>query len=194
MTDWIRLIKLTMHVRSASAADICRVVTVYRASRREAFRDLVPAEAVLPRIFEEDVKRWSQFAEVGNGHLFVGEISSQIIGMAALEYCGPVAELGALYVHPLLYRAGAGSALLWAALSAARADSHQQLCAWVLATNQPAKSFFLARGGWLDGGVEIRQSAQSAKLTMQRIRFNVHHQEGSFGSGNWPQRTYREQA
>jgi N-acetylglutamate synthase-like GNAT family acetyltransferase len=167
------LVTLAVQVRIAAAADIHRTVEVYRASRRDAFQELIPAAAVLPRTRQDDIKRWRQFAEAGDGHLFVAEIGSEIIGMAALEYQTSVAELGALYVHPHHCRAGAGSALLASTLAAARADSRDQVVAWVLASNQRAKEFFLARGGWLDGGVEARRLPDSVTLIMQRIRFDA---------------------
>jgi hypothetical protein len=166
------LVLLSISVRLARADEAEAVASAYRASREEAFSGLIPSAAVLPRTYADDVRRWREFADSDDGLLFVAESQGDILGLAALEHSGPLAELGALYVQPSSYRNGAGSALLSMTLSAA-ADSYAEVIAWVLASNQRAKDFFLSRGGWLDGGTEIRSINDSAKLVMQRIRFQV---------------------
>lgn len=159
-------------VRTAEAADIAEAVAAYRAARADAFTGLIPDEAVLPRTRDGDVARWAGFADDLDGRLLIADLRGTVIGLAAVENLGGQAELGALYVHPAHQRSGAGTALLSASADQARARGHATMTTWVLATNQAAKRFFLARGGWLDGGVEIRQAGE-AKLTMQRLRFNV---------------------
>jgi GNAT superfamily N-acetyltransferase len=161
-----------IRARAATIGDIAEAVAAYRASRQAAFTDLIPKEAVLPRTHDQDIARWQEFAAAPDGRLFVADLGFIVAGLAALEYETGQAELGALYVHPEYHRTGAGSALLNAVLSAAQADGHSEVIGWVLAANQSAKKFFLARGGWLDGGVEIR-TAGPTKITMQRVRFNA---------------------
>jgi hypothetical protein len=57
---------------------------------------------------------------------------------------------------------------------AAAAPTYPEVIAWILASNRRAKDFFIARGGWLDGGTEIRSiGSQAAQLVMQRIRFRT---------------------
>ena len=164
---------MSVHIREAIPSDAHSITVAYRASRQEAFGGILPGNAVHSRDFEGDVRRWKEFAETGQGHLLVAEAGSGILGLAALEYEGSAAELGALYVHPFHYNNGVGRALLYNALACGNEDSHKEIVAWVLAANQRAKRFFLSRGGWLDGGVEVRQAGSSLKLTMQRIRFGT---------------------
>jgi GNAT superfamily N-acetyltransferase len=166
------LIESDIKVRAAADEDVIGAVAAYRAARQEAFAGLIPGEAILPRTYEQDVARWRDFVASPDGRLFVADLGLEVVGLAALEYAVGQAELGALYVDPGRQQSGAGSALLSAVLSAAGADGHREVIGWVLAANQPAKRFFLARGGWLDGGVEIRR-AGAVKLTMQRIRFKA---------------------
>jgi N-acetylglutamate synthase-like GNAT family acetyltransferase len=167
------LITVVISIRLANRGDADAIASAYRESRREAFTGLIPAEAVLPRTRDDDVRRWREFAESAAGKLFVAESHGAILGVAALEYAGSTAELGALYVHPSAYRNGAGSALLQEVLAAA-APTYPEVIAWILASNRRAKDFFIARGGWLDGGTEIRSiGSQAAQLVMQRIRFRT---------------------
>lgn len=162
---------------AADISDVAEAVAAYRAARHEAFSGLMPREAVLPRTYHQDVERWLGFAVDPNGRLFIARVSLKVAGLAALEFTDGQAELGALYVHPGCQRSGAGASLLSAVLGAARAAGRAEVIGWVLAANQPAKRFFLSCGGWLDGGVGIREVGP-ARLTMQRIRFNAEHPRG----------------
>lgn len=161
---------MSKNIRLATEADSQQAASAYRASRRGAFANLIPEDAVLPRTEAEDVQRWCDFVTAADGLMFVAVEEGTVVGIAALEL-GDVAELGALYVDPEWQGKGIGSSLLRRTLSAAP-GSHSSVITWVLAANQEAKSFFLRHGGWLDGGVEIR-SVGSARLVMQRIRFEL---------------------
>jgi hypothetical protein len=55
---------------------------------------LIPAEAVLPRSYDDDVARWREFAASRDGKLFVAESVGDVLGMAALEYTTTEAEVG----------------------------------------------------------------------------------------------------
>jgi GNAT superfamily N-acetyltransferase len=78
-----------------------------------------------------------------------------------------VAEIGAIYVEPSVWRTGAGRALMEVALSDLRADGWRQVTLWVLAENQPARDFY-SRFGLMPDGAEMRHARSGA--TEVRLR------------------------
>jgi GNAT superfamily N-acetyltransferase len=81
-----------------------------------------------------------------------------------------VAEIGAIYVNPDIWRAGVGSALMDAALAELRADGWKSVSLWVLAGNQQARDFY-ARFGFEPDGAEIAH--ETSGQTEIRLRTSL---------------------
>ncbi len=73
-----------------------------------------------------------------------------------------VAEIGAIYVEPDVWRAGVGRALMEAALEDLRAGAWHAVTLWVLAGNHGARAFY-ARFGFEPDGAETTDPRSSQK-------------------------------
>jgi ribosomal protein S18 acetylase RimI-like enzyme len=64
-------------------------------------------------------------------------------------------EIWAVYVHPQVWRAGVGSALMTAALARLASDGYTEATLWVFEENARARLFYERFGWTADGGTEF---------------------------------------
>lgn len=164
-------------VRDAAAGDAEAIGRIKRASWRAAYRGLLP-DAALDGLDEHrlasDFRRGIvdlQAQASPSGGLLVAERAGVVVGYVVFgpyrwdELLG-VGEVYALYVDPVRWGGGAGSALLAAAERRLSALGHEEAALWVLEDNQVGRGFYEAVG-WradgargerceVDGAVEVR--------------------------------------
>jgi ribosomal protein S18 acetylase RimI-like enzyme len=161
-------------IRPAVPADLPAIALVHTRARGEAYKDLVPAEALdavdagaLAQWWEQ---RWGYERET-HRLAVAQDAAGAVVGFT---YVGPspdadtdagTAELYAIHVDPDRQGGGIGRALMASALENLVALGAARAVLWVLAGNEPARRFY-ERGGWRGDGVERRAPVGPA-LTRQ---------------------------
>jgi ribosomal protein S18 acetylase RimI-like enzyme len=173
-------------IRPAVPADLPAIALVHTRARGEAYKDLVPPEA-LDAVdagalaqwweqrwgYERDTHRLAVAQDAAGavvGFTYVGP--SPDAGTDAGTDAGPdagpdagTAELYAIHVDPDRQGGGIGRALMASALESLAELGAARAVLWVLAGNQPARRFY-ERAGWRGDGVERRAPVGPA-LTRQ---------------------------
>jgi GNAT superfamily N-acetyltransferase len=78
------------------------------------------------------------------------------------------AEVAAIYVDPDHWRAGAGTALLDAALDGLRHDGWERVTLWVLERNARGRAFYARRGFTPDGARQALRDLGQAEIRLAR--------------------------
>jgi ribosomal protein S18 acetylase RimI-like enzyme len=132
------------------------------AGWRAGYRDIVAPE----KLAELPIERWRHEVgvglrrPVGDSFTYVAEIDGAFAGysyVAAPSHesdLGPeFAELVAMYVDPAHWRAGAGTALMYAALERLAGLPYTEAVLWTFKENERAIAFY-ERHGWVADGSE----------------------------------------
>ncbi len=149
-------------VRPAVAGDAPDLVDINVRAWREAYAGIIPADALdaidVPTRLDRFERR---LAEPGDADVLVAHDGYRRLGYAhlgpyRLEQGGDavepeVAELRAMYVDPLAWRRGVGSALMSAVLIRVAERGWSQVRLWVLEANQRARRFYERTGFAPDG-------------------------------------------
>jgi GNAT superfamily N-acetyltransferase len=147
------------------------------AGWRQGYREIVSAE----KLAELPVDRWRHEVgvglrrPVGDAFTYVAEIDGGFAG-----YCyvaaptqepglGPeVAEVVAMYVSPDHWRAGAGSALMEAALERLAGLPYTEAMLWTFRENERAIGFYERHGWRLDGAEKVHPRSGEPAVRMRR--------------------------
>jgi GNAT superfamily N-acetyltransferase len=167
-----------MHIRPAQPTDAAAIAEVHVRSWQDAYRGLLPQD-YLDKL---DVGRrragWDRIlaatAWPGTG-AFVAECSNGIIGFA---HIGPardedepdaVGEMTAIYVLARAWGAGAGRALMAAAVATLADAGFAEASLWVLDGNTRARGFY-ELAGWAVDGVDRVEERYGFPLREVRYR------------------------
>ena len=166
-----------MKVRPIRPSDVPAVARTVVAAWQAAYRGIL-SNAFLEGL---DVKRieeaWHEIVERTDRTDLVVEVDGQTIGFVGFgtardEDTDPtqVAEVYAIYVHPDHWRAGAGSALIEAALERLRQAGYAQVVLWTMRDNTPAQDFYRKNGFRRDAATKIseRQGEQFEEVRFWR--------------------------
>ena len=146
-----------LRIRAADLADLDDLSEIHTRARASYYRGHVDERVLV------DPEQAARRRDVIEGFLYspdqallCAELDGRLVGFTA---AGPshdpdadparVGELYSLYVAPPSWRRGIGGELLRAAVSRLRV-SFGYLTLWVWEHNARARSFFAARGWWLD--------------------------------------------
>lgn len=149
-------------VRAGGYDDCPAVARTQVAAWRAGYAGVVPDDVLARLDVAERVRRWLELVHRGV-RLLVAEDDGTVVGYAS---CGAsrdddaragVGELYALYVAPEHWRRGVGRALHDDAVAALREEHAASGTLWVLAGNEPGRSFFEALGWRPDGTVRTEQ-------------------------------------
>jgi ribosomal protein S18 acetylase RimI-like enzyme len=162
-------------IRPAVPADLPAIALVHTRARGEAYKDLVPPEALHAVDADALAQWWEQRwgYERDTHRLAVAQdAAGSVVGFT---YVGPsadagTAELYAIHVDPDRQGGGIGRALMASALESLAALGAARAVLWVLAGNEPARRFY-ERGGWRGDGTE-RRAPVGATLTRQLRYFH----------------------
>ena len=158
-----------MVIRSASTADAAQIAAVMRDSWRAAYDGII-APAILDWVTAPDGgARIRQSFRTRPWQRMIAAVEDGIVGYAAfgperdvLDKPWPylltpagsehaVAELYALYVHPVRWSTGTGRALMDQVLAKVRAAGYASITLWVLEGNARARRFYQKAGFAPDG-------------------------------------------
>jgi ribosomal protein S18 acetylase RimI-like enzyme len=163
-----------MKIRPATAADLAAVGRVHARSRGEAYKDLVPADALhavdgaaLGRWWEQ---RW-EYERTTHRLSVARDAAGAVLGFT---YVGPsgrpgTGELYAIHVDPDRQGSGVGRALMGRALADLAGLGVGRAVLWVLRGNAPARRFY-ERGGWHRDG--SRRRAPVGTALADQVRYS----------------------
>ncbi len=151
-------------IRLARPDDVDELAETAIAAWRVGFRGIVPDHVDPRRAWRpERLSERLEGSEDGSC-ILAAEIDGRVRGLVLL---GPSrdggavpaeGEIVALYVHPDHWRAGAGRALVEAALDRLVRSGCEEAIVWTLAESQRNISFYESLGFRLDGGTQRRPS------------------------------------
>jgi GNAT superfamily N-acetyltransferase len=165
-------------VRDATPEDTEAIVSVTAAGWRTGYRGIVAAEhlANLP------TERWRHEISVGlrrpvdDAFTYVAEIDGEFAGYCYVaapsrdaDLGQEVAEVVAIYVDPVLWRQGAGDALMKEALGRLAGLGYAEAILWVFKENERAIAFY-ARHGWrADGSEKVHTRAGAVAVRCSHL-------------------------
>ena len=179
-----------VHIRRAKPLDARGIAEVHVGAWKTAYRGLLP-QPVLEGLSVQDAEaRWRErLAEAWSELLVLTEDE----GIAGYVGYGPtrdetldpkkVGEVYVLYVAPLAWRKGYGSALLREAMDSLRKEGSREVVVWVLYNNQQAIAFYEAAGFVADGARRVKERADGTQMVIARYRRRL---EGHLWSGLSP--------
>jgi GNAT superfamily N-acetyltransferase len=165
---------VNVRLGAATADDLMRVGALHHRSRADAYRDIVPAEALAAGSAERLGRWWAaRWPYERDSHLMtIAERDGRIVGFS---YVGPhdhdepaLGELYAIHVDPAELGRGVGRALMVDALATLSGRGWRRAVLWVLAGNSHARRFY-ARGGWSPDGVE--RDGDIGTATTRQLRY-----------------------
>ena len=147
---------------------------------REGYRDIVAPE----KLAELPIERWRHEVGVGlrrpidDAFTYVAEIDGVFAGYCYVaaptresDLGDGVAEVVAMYVDPGHWRAGAGTALMEAALERLESLPYREAVLWTFKENDRAIRFYERHGWRADGSEKIHaRSGEPAARYRRRIR------------------------
>jgi ribosomal protein S18 acetylase RimI-like enzyme len=173
MSEWL--------VRPAAVADAVGIARVSVAAWRKAYAGIMKDPTLAALSVEARAKQWRErLADPANPATSL--VAEQIGAIAGFVSIGPsrdadldavrVGELWAIYVDPMVWGKGAGTALFGRAVDALRTRGFDAFVLWVLAENQRARRFYEKHGMILDGG-EKAPVEDGAPLPHVRYRLEL---------------------
>lgn len=156
----------TIEVRKAGDDDVPGIAAIHVRAWRAAYRDLLPSALLAGLSVSEREESWRALLAGGGRQL---TLVAEGPGGALIGFCSvatpsrdegvgsATAEIGAIYVDPIHWRRGAGSALLRAALDALEGRGWRDAILWVLAENRAALAFYDRFGFAIEEWVEKRE-------------------------------------
>ncbi len=167
-------------VRPAVSEDAAALGRIHIAAWREAYKGVVPAD-YLARLNPE--KRGEGFRQAilkgGEEELWCAERDGGLAGFVSFGPCRDdrqdsvkVGEIYALYLDPVRWRQGLGTALCRRAEERLRECGFEQIVLWVLERNSGARAFYEAMGNAPDGATK---ELVYGEATLTAIRFRKGH-------------------
>jgi ribosomal protein S18 acetylase RimI-like enzyme len=175
-------------VRRADLTDAAAIAAVHVASWEDAYRGMVPGKEIDRRTVAWRTTMWQEVI-AGTGDPFDGSRpwaavavrDGATIGLVSLgaprratatpstPSTARTAEITALYVTPASWRAGAGTALMRAALTEAAERGCADVTLWVLEPNLRARAFYERHGFADDGGRQTDREGWPVEIRMRRV-------------------------
>lgn len=141
-------------IRRARPADAAAIADVHVRTWQAAYEHVFGAERLATLDTVQREQRWRRALETGDQAGFVAAQDGVVVGWATVGPSHEEAssgELYGIYVAPEAWGAGAGPALLRAAVDELCAQGYVDAVLWVLADNPRARRFYEREGWALDG-------------------------------------------
>ena len=166
----------SFHVRRATLDDVSGIARVHVQSWQSAYRGQLP-EDVLDSI--DEGKRTALWLQLLRNTSYVAHVAVRndiVCGFCSLirsrdpgtnDHTG---EIATIYVDPVHWRSGAGSALMDASVEVARATGYRAITLWVLESNLAGRRFYEHFGFAPDGETKHEQRAG---LELFEVRYRL---------------------
>jgi ribosomal protein S18 acetylase RimI-like enzyme len=162
-----------MEIRRALPGDAAAIADVHVRTWQAAYEHVFGAERLAALDIAQREQRWRRALEAGDQAGFVAEQDGIVVGWATVgpgHEDEPAGELYGIYVAPEAWGAGAGPALLRAAVDELRGQGHDEAVLWVLADNPRARRFYEREGWTADGG---RRTGEHLGVRTEEIRYRI---------------------
>jgi RimJ/RimL family protein N-acetyltransferase len=165
-----------VEVRRAVPEDAAAIAAIHVRTWQVAYRGLVPDEVLAGLSVQQREKYWREAAGTGqrDGRVFVATDDGVVVGFCALaipsrddDVDERVAEIGAIYVNPAVWRGGVGTALMDAALAELQAGGWRSVTLWVLAENRDARDFYARFGFAPDGARTVHEPSGQTEVRLR---------------------------
>jgi ribosomal protein S18 acetylase RimI-like enzyme len=161
---------MAVEVRRAVPEDAGPIAAVHVRTWQVAYRGLLSDEVLDGLSVAHREETWRQaLSGDGNPAVYVAVQDGDVAAFCAVatpsrddDAQDDVAEVGAIYVDPAVWRTGFGRALMDVALADLRAGGWRWVTLWVLAENQRARDFY-TRFGFKSDGAEVTHERSGAK-------------------------------
>ena len=152
---WQQIIaRSDLMIRRARPIDAPALARVQVDSWREAYRDLIEQRHLDALSYAAHERQWRRNLGV-HGSVFLAVWQGQIVGLASGGRCRSLAGFGSelylLYVLAAFHGLGIGRALFDVVHHDQVVQGSEDIVAWVLAENHPARAFYERLGGTLAG-------------------------------------------
>jgi len=162
-----------LEIRRATIDDAAACAEIHSSGWEAAYSDFVPAGAMA----ERRARRPAQWqANLSRDHeVYVPVLDGKVVGFLSLcpprdedlpdHYC----EVGAIYLHPSVYRQGIGRRLMAFAEERAREKGKTAMMLWVFEENGASRRFYEACGYRPDGRTDISEYGRPL-VTMRYVK------------------------
>ena len=169
-----------LRIRRAVLEDAAPIALIHVRTWQAAYRGLMPDKLLDGLSIAEREDLWRGVLTEDEGPaVYVAITDDAVVGFCAVaapsrdaDAQESVAEIGAIYVHPDVWRLGVGRALMDAALGGLRAAGWRWVTLWVFAENQRARDFY-ARFGLGPDGAETTDDRSGQKEVRLRGSLTV---------------------
>jgi len=150
-------------IRSAVPSDIDDIAALHVKTWQAAYRGLLPDAHLEGLDPAQRAVMWSKVLTQPDALVLVATDRQAVVGFCSIlpsrdaDASSAIGEITAIYVDPSVWRSGTGSALVDAAVEAARLRSFSELTLWVLANNTHARAFYEALGFHSNGHTKTEE-------------------------------------
>ena len=148
-------------IREAELSDAAACAEIHSRGWEAAYADIIPMEYIAQKNAARPAA-WPGYIAGDLYAYYVAVLEGKVVGFLSLrqpeeqenlpEY---YYEVGALYLHPSVYRQGIGRQLMCFAEERAREKKKSAMMLWVLEDNAPSRRFYEACGYGPDGRTDI---------------------------------------
>jgi ribosomal protein S18 acetylase RimI-like enzyme len=156
---------LSAMIRVATLSDVDDIATLHVKAWQAAYRGQMPDAYLNALEASKRAAMWSNAIETPNTLVLVAREGEALLGFCSLlpsrdaDASPAVGEISSIYVDPMVWRSGIGSALLEAIIEAAIARGFSDLTLWVLTSNTPARAFYRTHGFESDDQTKLEERA-----------------------------------
>ena len=145
-----------LFIRPATIVDAPACIEIHCRGWEAAYAGLIPAEAIAQKNATRPAA-WPGYLTDGLYDYYLSVLEGKVVGFISLgrpnekeNLPDSYYEVGAIYLHPSVYRQGIGRKLMAFAEEQARALGKTALMLWVLEGNTSSRRFYEACGYRLD--------------------------------------------
>jgi ribosomal protein S18 acetylase RimI-like enzyme len=153
-----------VNVRPARPEDARRLGEIHVETWRATYPGVMPQELLDSLSVDAREQLWKEWIPSPEVTVFVAESDGEVVvGFVSIGPCVTVPEIGelyAIYVVPQAHGAGAGPALMEAAV-ASLGERWDEAILWVATENPRARRFY-EREGWITDGERVESFAGTA--------------------------------
>jgi ribosomal protein S18 acetylase RimI-like enzyme len=164
-------------VRRAILADAAAIASIHVRGWQSAYQGIIPDSYLAALSIDDRTRTWGESIAAGatpdGGTIFVAESDNAVLGWMT---CGPsrdasapagTGELHGIYIDPLTWGHGIGTALMESCLEELRSRGFVRATLWVLTENVAARRWYENRG-WSRDGTEASFEIAGSELSELR--------------------------